>query len=137
MQRVRARLAAWAALALALFVSSITTPRAGLYFHRHASGDHAHVHLDGEDHAHNEGEPQHHHHTHLARAAAHGPVIEAPDGDDTGHWHSQDFFHRAVAPAVPVAQHGEPVALVHTRRALAIVDRPALPVRVRGPPHSA
>ena len=147
MQRVRARLAEWAALALTLFVSSIATPRAGIYFHHHAGGDQLHVHLDGEDHDrddhHDADEPQHHHHhahhnnIHLAGAAADDPVVAAPDDDDPGHWHSQDVFQRAVAPALFAAQHGEAVAVVHALPKRAVVDRPALPIRVRGPPRPA
>lgn len=151
MQRMRARLAEWAALALALFLSSIATPRAGLYFHHHASGDHLHVHLDGEDHDgghdhhhdHDVGDPHHHHHhaqhhrTHLAGCTANGPVIEAADDDGTGHWHSQDFFHRAVSPAVFAGQHAESVQVVHVLPKRPVVDRLALPIRVRGPPHAA
>ena len=143
MQRGRARLLGWAALALAL--STFTTPHAGLYFHHHAGGDHAHVHLDGEDHDHDQdhdavephGRHDHEHHSRLARAAANGPAIEAPDDDGTGHWHSQDFFQRAVSPAVFVVQHSEAVGVVQDPPERAPVDRPALPGRARGPPHTA
>ena len=138
MQRVRVRLAAWAALAVGLFVSAIATPRAGLYFHLHAGGDHRHVHVDGEDHEHVDGEPHHHeHHAHRADDTANRPAIEAPDDAGTGHWHSQDFFQRAVTPAVVAARQAEAVEVVRARPELARVDRPALPIRVRGPPHTA
>jgi hypothetical protein len=64
-------------------------------------------------------------------------VIEAPDDDGTGHWHSQDFFHRAVSPVVLAAQHGEDVEVIYALPKRAVVDRPSLPIRVRGPPGSA
>jgi hypothetical protein len=138
MQQVRTRLATWAGLALALFVWSIATPRAGLYFHLHAGGDHRHVHVDGEDHDHAGGDPHHHdHHAHLADDSANQPAIEAPDDDGTGHWHSRDFFQRAVTPAVVAARHAEAVEVVRARPERARVDRPALPTRARGPPRTA
>ncbi len=152
MQRVRARLAEWVALALALFVSSITTPRAGLYFHHHAGGEHLHVHLDGNDTAHDDAHHRHdhdaaaahhhHHHAHhhtfgVGRAAPSGPGIEAPDDDGTGHWHAQDFFHRAVPPIIFAAHHRDDASVIHIWPKHSLVDRPTLPVRVRGPPRTA
>jgi hypothetical protein len=140
MRQVRARLGEWTALALVLSIASFVTPRAGLYFHHHTGGDHLHVHLDedGHDHHHigtpHHGHHHHRHHVHVAHATASGPGIETPDDDGTGHWHSQDVFQRAVSPAVKAANHSEAVRVLATRPAWAAVDRPALPVRVRGPP---
>lgn len=131
MQRVRGRLQQWDALALALCLSSFTTPRAALYFHHHTRGDHVHVHADDSDH---DGIDGPHSHTHVAKTAGNGPEIEAPDDDGTGHWHLREFFHRAVAPAVAGAQHVERIEIVGPLPERSGGDRPALPDRVRGPP---
>lgn len=134
---------------LALFVASIATPRAGLVYHVHAGGEHFHVHAEDievaphDHHDHDAGDPHHHHHhvhhdqTHLAGCTANGPVIEAADDDGTGHWHSQDLFQRAVSPAVFAGQHAESVQVVHVLPKRPVVYRPALPIRVRGPPRTA
>jgi hypothetical protein len=142
MRRVRARLTEWSVLALALFASSVATPRAGLYFHHHAGGDHLHVHLDDGDHDHDHDATEqqhhdHHHHGHLAQAAANSPAIAVPDGDGTGHWHSREVFHRAVAPALFTGHYRETVHVAPSLPEPAAVDRPALPIRVRGPPRPA
>ncbi|HXQ22105.1 MAG TPA: hypothetical protein VN812_10570 [Candidatus Acidoferrales bacterium] len=149
MMQWRACIRAITPAALALFVALTAIPRAGLIYHVHAGGEHFHVHAEDleaaahEHYDHDAGDPHHHHHhahhdrTHLAGCTANGPVIEAADGDGTGHWHSQNFFQRAVSPGVFAAQHAESVQVVQGSPEPAPVDRPALPIRVRGPPRTA
>lgn len=144
MKRVRRQLAEWTPLTIALFVASIVSPRAGLYFHHHAGGDHAHVHAaDDDDHDHDVVRhddhlaSHHHHHDHLIAEAEEEPEIEAPDHDETGHWHSQNRFHRAVAPVPGAADRIQLVQFVHALPEHRAVDRPALPAHARGPPLAA
>ena len=149
--RVREQIAGIAAAVTALFLVTFGVPSAGVYYHTHAGGEHAHVHADDEsglaellaeyrhDHDH-----EHHDHGHphdhpvvnarSSRAAASDTALEDDDGPVTGHWHQQDRFQRAVSPAIFTAHHVEPVQFTPGRPEPAPVDRPALPVRARGPP---
>ena len=134
---------------VALFVASTAAPRAALVYHVHAGGEHFHVHAEDIEvaphahHDHDAGEPHHHHHhahldrTQLPRCTANGPVIEAADDDGVGHWHSQDLFQPTVAPAVIAVPCVAVIAIAALSPAHPGVDRPGLPVRVRGPPQAA
>jgi hypothetical protein len=152
MKRLRAHLTGFSSAVAALLVLTIAVPRAGLYYHEHVGGDRAHVHPEDESGVaelladywqHRHG----HDHTHLAHAHHHltsadpahpsGSELERDDRPSTGHWHSQDFFQRAVAPALFAAQHAESVQVAEALPEPAPVDRPALPIRVRGPPRPA
>ena len=152
MKRVRAQLTGFSSAIAALFALSIAVPRAGLYYHEHVGGDHAHVHADdesalaeiladyrhGHDHDHRHVDDPH---ARLSGSAPAHPAVSAAlardDGPSTGHWHSQDFFQRAVSPAVFAAQHPESVQTLPASPEPAPVDPPALPVRARGPPPTA
>lgn len=141
MNRVRARLVEWTPAALALFVATVATPRAGLFFHVHADGDHVHVHADGDGQHDHGAEPFHiHHDQHHDHVVAHDdeePELEAPDHDETGHWHSQNRFQRALAPT-PIGATG--IQIIRRARPLpeyAAVDRPILCAHARGPPLAA
>jgi hypothetical protein len=149
MKRFRAQLAGFSPSVAALFALTIAVPHAGLYYHEHPGGERAHVHGEDEsglvellaDYWHG------HDHTHLAHAhdqltsadPAHPSRAELArdDGPSTGHWHSQDFFQRVLSPAVFAAQRAESVQVVPASPEPAPVDRPALPIRVRGPPRTA
>jgi|SRR5579862_9541576 len=140
MQRLRARLECWTAPTLALFVSTALTPHTGLYFHHHVGGDHPHVHADGDATDHHARAPHHqhtHHHADLTDTDRRVPSIEAPDDDDTGHWHCQDFFQPTLAPAIGAAPHLEWAGAANAQAKLALIDPPTVSVRVRGPPHPA
>ena len=146
MRWLRAGLAQWTVLAIALLAGPIAAPRAALYFHHHAGGDHFHVHPDGDAHDERQhhhhgvesGHSEHHHHQ-LAETPVAGPAFEAPDDDDDGmgHWHSQDVFQRAVAPAIKTVQPVEAIRVIPVGTDRLLAYRPALPVRARGPPSPA
>ncbi|MBI1817622.1 MAG: hypothetical protein HYR72_21810 [Deltaproteobacteria bacterium] len=137
MKRVRRQLNRWTPLVLALFLSAIAAPRAGLFLHHHADGDHAHIHADGDDHDADHDHKlaaAHHHHDLTVGAAEDEPEIEAPDHDESGHWHAQNRFHRALAPALITVDDVQLVARLRASSDAPIVDRAALPARARGPP---
>jgi hypothetical protein len=150
---VREQIAAIAAAATALFLVTVGVPSAGMYYHEHSGGEHVHVHADeqsglvellaeyyhGHDHEHEHHDRVHPHDRPTAdgwshRAAAPAAELEDDDGPVTGHWHQQDRFQRAVSLAAFTAQHAAPVHVAPAGPQPAPVDRPALPVRARGPP---
>ena len=129
---------------LALFLAISVTPRAVLYAHHHASGDHDHVHVWGEDafeHHHHDDDHDHdhdavaphHHHDHPDTGEV---ELEAPDGDHGTHAHVQVPFQLALhPPATILAAHllVRPIAPV-VRVAAGVTPVPA--TLARGPPSS-
>lgn len=137
MTKWRAQIRHLAPASTALFVFSLTLPRAGLVYHEHAGGEHFHVHAEdgARDGAHDH---RHHHHHHAQHAhtppAAHQVELETTEPPDLGHWHTQSPFHRAISPVtpalirVPIVDRGHPtvdlgMGEIHPHRS-----------RARGPP---
>jgi hypothetical protein len=91
--------------AFAVFLVAGVVPRAALYSHRHAGGDHPHVHGDGHDtHVHSHAHP----HTHRVAAPASGePMLADAPSDDGTHVHWQSPFQRATACPLPTLLRGE------------------------------
>jgi hypothetical protein len=126
---VRARARSRALLVLGLFLATNALPRAGLYVHPHAGGDHAHAHPWGADvgaDAHGDA--------HEPRAHDGGPGLEDADPGPAAHAHSQPPFQPTATPEAPRALRATVV------RGVAAVVRqperaaPASPAFARGPP---
>ncbi len=158
MRRIRAHLAQLGAITAALFALNVGVPRAALFYHSHAGGDHLHVHPDEDGAAEliaelDEHHHHHHHHGHgdggaaheHATAAAHQPRVATSDptapvalqhdgGPTTGHWHRQDHFQRALAAAPTLVATCTPLIWLRDTVPNGVGRISARELRARGPP---
>jgi hypothetical protein len=154
MNRLHRRKARCTEIVLALFVTMVVSPRAGIIYHHHDGGDHEHVHpedaffassddllarhhdhgqLAGKDH----GEHAWHRHHQPPGPLPQGDVgIETPDPPDNAHFHWQSPFHRAARQSPPVLDRQAFCAPITTTAAPACSEAPAFVVRARSPPRS-
>jgi hypothetical protein len=90
-------------MAFAAFLAGGLVPRAALYTHSHAGGDHPHVHGDAhEGHVH-----PHTHAHHPVMPVSDGPMLADADSDDGSHVHWQSPFQRATACPTATLLRGE------------------------------
>jgi hypothetical protein len=137
MSRWRGRISVLSLATILLFTASIAVPRTGLVFHVHAGGEHLHVHDDFpivSDHAHASHLHHHTHTDHLGARNSEVPELEAPDGDDAGHWHVQSPFHRAASVTQITVLPPRPAGLFVAAPRLNAVRRAIPRRRARSPP---
>jgi hypothetical protein len=115
-------------MAFAVFLVGGLVPRAALYSHRHAGGDHPHVHGDGHD-AH-----VHPHTHHVVMPASSGPTLADADPDDGSHVHWQSPFQRATACPIATLLRGEACVAHATAEPCEPHADELPPARSRAPP---
>lgn len=121
-------------LALALLlVCSLAAPRAPLYLHHHAGGEHAHVHAEAVA----GGLPSHDDHGHRPHpttgTGGRPAVTRGADAPD-GHVHHQQRYDAAVVPAAAVLTVSAPLAPPRPAPIRRAPTRRAAATTARAPP---
>jgi hypothetical protein len=119
-------------MAFAVFLAGGLVPRAALYTHHHAGGDHPHVHGDAhEAHVH----PHVHPHPHrTVMPASGGPMLADADSDGGTHVHWQSPFQRATACPTATLLRGEACVAHATAEPREPHTGELPPARSRAPP---
>jgi len=132
----RRRLRSWALVVLAPFLTGNALPRASVYAHHHAGGDHAHVHPWGEDavvddHGDDRG------HAHAGTHDDGSPGLEDPDDGHARHVHWQAPYQQTARSEPPHLLCAAIVLRFAAESHLAAGLEPTPPAIARGPPRSA
>ncbi len=114
---------------LGLFVGTSLVPRAGLYHHHHAGGEHEHVHPWGTDVVHDDDDDHDH-----ARYPIDGVSLDDGDHASSEHFHSQAPFQTAAAARAPRVVRIVAAAILPALTSRCPGFRPPIATSARAPP---